>query len=83
MACPCTENESEAHCRCKMQNSEALLRHAGVRNVALERALETVRADVSAEVNGLPVAIEGQISSLSLGTIAYRTMEYARKVRAS
>jgi competence protein CoiA len=34
---------------------------------------------VSAEINGVPVAIEVQLSSLSLETIAQRTMEYARK----
>ena len=50
-----------------------------VRNVMLERPFGTNRADVSAEINGVPVAIEVQISSLSLETITQRTMEYARK----
>jgi competence protein CoiA len=34
---------------------------------------------VSAYINGVPVAIEVQISSLSLETITRRTIEYARK----
>jgi competence protein CoiA len=79
LACRYAENESDAHRRCKMEIYEALLRQPGARNVALERALETVRPDVSAEINGVPVAIEVQMSSLSPETIAYRTMEYARK----
>lgn len=41
--------------------------------------LETNRPDVSAYINGVPVAIEVQISSLSLDTITRRTIEYARK----
>jgi competence protein CoiA len=45
----------------------------------LERPLGTNRPDVSAYINGVPVAIEIQISSLSLETIANRTLEYARK----
>jgi competence protein CoiA len=45
----------------------------------LERPLGTVRPDVSAYINGVPVAIEVQITSLSLGTIAYRTTVYMRK----
>jgi len=34
---------------------------------------------VSAYINGVPVAIEVQISSLSLETILQRTIAYARK----
>ena len=79
LACQYAENESDAHRRCKMEIYQALLQQPSVRNVALERALETVRPDVSTEINGVPVAIEVQISSLSPETIAYRTMEYARK----
>ena len=79
LSCRYADNESDAHRRCKMEIYESLLRHPDARNVALERPLETVRPDVSAEINGVPVAIEVQISSLSPETIAYRTMEYARK----
>lgn len=78
LACRYTENESEEHRRCKMEIYEALLRHPGASRVALERPLGLVRADVSADINGVPVAIEVQISSLSPETIAQRTIEYAR-----
>lgn len=79
IACKFAEGESETHRRCKMEIYLALRKEPNVRNVALERALETVRPDVSAEINGVPVAIEVQISSLSLETITSRTIEYARK----
>jgi hypothetical protein len=46
---------------------------------AFERSLGTVRPDVSARINGIPVAIEVQLSVLSLETIARRTAEYAKK----
>jgi competence protein CoiA len=79
LACRYAENESDRHRRCKMEIYLALQNEPHVRNVALERPLGTNRPDVSAEINGVPVAIEVQISSLSPETIAYRTMEYARK----
>ena len=61
-----------------MEIFEALQRHPAVSNAALERPLGTNRPDVSAYINGVPVAIEVQISSLSLDTITCRTIEYAR-----
>jgi competence protein CoiA len=75
LACRYAENESDAHRRCKMEIFLALQQEPHVRNVVLERPLGTNRPDVSAEINGVPVAIEVQISSLSPETIAYRTME--------
>jgi len=71
--------ESEAHRRCKMEIYESLLRQPGVTKAALERPLKTARPDVSAYINGVPVAIEVQISPLSQETIARRTAEYARQ----
>lgn len=79
LACLYAENESKQHRRCKMEIFLALQKEPHVRNVALERPLGTNRPDVSAEINGVPVAIEVQISSLSLETITQRTIEYARK----
>jgi competence protein CoiA len=79
LACRYAENESEEHRRCKMEIYGALQRHPNVNNVALERPLGTNRPDVSAYINGVPVAIEVQISSLSLETIMQRTIEYTRK----
>jgi competence protein CoiA len=79
LACTFATGESEAHRRCKMEIFEALQREPGVSNVALERPLGIVRPDVSVYINGVPVAVEVQISSLSLETIQQRTIEYARK----
>ena len=79
LTCRYAENESEEHRRCKMEIYEALKKEPGVRNIALERPLGTNRPDVSAHINGVPVAVEVQISSLSLETITQRTIEYARK----
>lgn len=73
------ENESDLHRRCKMEIFEALQRAPGVRAAALERTLGENRPDVSAYINGVPVAIEVQISSLSLDTIMRRTIDYFRK----
>jgi competence protein CoiA len=79
LACHDWESESEAHRRCKMEIYEALRKEHSVQNVALERSLGSVRPDVSAYVKGVPVAIEIQMSSLSLETITHRTLEYFRK----
>jgi competence protein CoiA len=78
IACKFAEGESELHRRCKMEIFEALQKAPGVSKAALERPLGLVRPDVSAEINGVPVAIEVQISSLSPETIQRRTIEYAR-----
>ncbi len=78
LACRYAENESDDHRRCKMEIFLALQREPHVRNVALERPLDNVRPDVSAHINGVPVAIEVQISSLTPDTIQRRTLEYAR-----
>jgi len=79
LACQFAIGESDAHRECKMEIYEALLNQPGVSAAALERPLGSVRPDVSAYVNGVPVAIEVQISSLSIETIMYRTIEYHRK----
>lgn len=79
LACAFAQNESEDHLRCKMEIYEALRREPGVTDVALERPVGPVRPDVSAKIRGVPVAIEVQISSLSLDTIMNRTIWYARK----
>jgi competence protein CoiA len=78
IACKFATGESEIHRRCKTEIYEALGREPGVRDVALERPLGMLRPDVSASINGVPVAIEVQISSLSVETIQRRTIEYAR-----
>lgn len=79
LACRYAENESDNHRRCKMEIFLALQNQPHVRNVALERPLGTNRPDVSAEINGVPVAIEVQISNLSVETITQRTTDYHRQ----
>src|SRR4051812_20328803 len=58
IACKFAEGESDQHRKCKMEIYEALQKAPGVHNVALERPLGTVRPDVSAYINDVPVAIE-------------------------
>jgi competence protein CoiA len=71
--------ESEAHRHAKMEIYEALRASPRTRDIRLERYLGTVRPDISGFINGVRVAIEMQISTLSLGTIHHRTVEYANK----
>jgi competence protein CoiA len=78
-ACEFAVPESEAHLRCKLEIFKALQEQPNVTDVALERRLGSVRPDIFAVINGVPVAIEVQISSLSVETIMSRTIEYHRK----
>ncbi len=79
LVCRLGEGESEAHRYCKLEIYESLLRMPNVTDAALERPLAGNRPDVSAYINGVPVAIEVQISSLSLETIMRRTIDYHQK----
>jgi competence protein CoiA len=79
VTCEYGEGESEEHRRCKIALFENLSRHPRVRKCEMERDLGTVRPDVSAYINDIPVAIEVQISNLSMARIGYRTAEYARR----
>src|SRR5690349_17313359 len=56
IACKFATGESDVHRSCKMEIFEALRNHPNVRGAALERALGKVRPDVSAYINGIPVA---------------------------
>lgn len=71
--------ETNDHRRCKQAIYEALLREPGVKNVILEDSLGTCRPDVFATIKNIPVAIEVQISALSMETIIRRTEEYSRQ----
>src|SRR4051812_17354388 len=64
LACEFAVPESEAHLRCKTEIYNALREHPNVKGAALERRLGSVRPDLSAIINGVPVAIEVQLSSL-------------------
>ena len=79
VTCEYGSGESEAHRRCKIALYENLSSHPRVRKCEMERDLGTVRPDVSAYINDVPVAIEVQLSNLSVTRIQYRTSEYARK----
>lgn len=79
LACRFAQGESEAHRYCKLEIYESFLRMPNVTDAALERPLAGNRPDVSAYINGVPVAIEVQISSLSLETIMRRTIAYHQK----
>ena len=73
------EGESEEHRLAKQEISQALLDIPGVTDVRLERYLREVRPDVSFVLNGQLVAIEIQLSQLSLKKIKERTKAYARR----
>jgi competence protein CoiA len=79
IACKFAMGESELHRRCKLEIFRALQAAPDVRNVELEWPIGMNRADVSAEIGDVPVAIEVQLSSLSLETIQQRTIEYFRE----
>lgn len=79
VVCEYGTGESEAHRRCKLAIYETLSADPRVTKCELERNLGTIRPDVSAYIGGVPVAIEVQLSALSLTKISYRTSEYARK----
>jgi competence protein CoiA len=73
------EGESDEHRLAKLEIYQALVQIPGVTNVRLERYLREVRPDVSFVLNGKLVAIEIQVSRLTLDRIEERTTAYARK----
>jgi competence protein CoiA len=79
LTCGAAAGETNDHRRCTLEIYEMLLRQPGVTDVRLERSLGTVRPDVSARINGVPVAIEVQISNLAQEKIIHRTKEYESK----
>ena len=77
--CEYGEGESATHRWCKQQIYTRLSESPCVEKCELERDLGTVRPDVSAYIGGVPVAIEVQLSNLSIERLAHRTSEYSRK----
>jgi competence protein CoiA len=73
------EGEGEEHRRAKQEIFQALLQVPGVRDVRLERSLQGVRPDVICRINGEMVAIEVQLSRLSISAIESRTRAYAAR----
>jgi competence protein CoiA len=78
VSCEYGQGESEEHRRAKTEIFEVLRARSDVEKCKLERSLGDVRPDVSARIRGVPVAIEVQISTLSLEQIVRRTIAYAR-----
>ncbi|MEI7532887.1 MAG: competence protein CoiA family protein [Verrucomicrobiae bacterium] len=79
ITCTYGSGESETHRRCKLGLFRALQTRPEVTHLKLERSLKTIRPDVSFRLGELRVAIEVQISSLTLETIIRRTEEYAKR----
>jgi competence protein CoiA len=79
VTCEYGAGESEEHRLCKISIYEALVADPRVVKCEMERDLGAVRPDVSAYINGVPVAIEVQASNLTLEKIHHRTEEYARR----
>jgi|SRR3954470_1632110 len=65
-ACEYAQGESDLHRQCKMEIYRCLLANLDIKDVELEKAFGSVRPDIFAIIRGVPVAIEVQISSLSV-----------------
>lgn len=79
LACHFAEGESDEHRACKQQIFDRLRMSTLVSKLALERSLDEVRPDISGYIHGARVAIEVQLSSLSVEKIKERTAVYTRK----
>jgi competence protein CoiA len=77
--CSLGKGESDIHRKCKLEIFQALATSTQVTDLRLETPLTSVRADVFARINGVPVAIEVQLSSLSIEEITFRTIQYAQR----
>jgi competence protein CoiA len=73
------EPESAEHIEAKLEIYEALRSQPGVEKVQVERYLKEVRPDISFYFEGSYVAIEVQISPLTLDELIRRTSAYTRK----
>ena len=76
--CDQERGETEAHRACKEAIYGALWGKDGVAELELEKRIGSNIADVFAMINGFPVAIEVQRSTLSVDSIRQRTMDYHR-----
>ncbi|EDX70713.1 Competence protein CoiA-like family [Coleofasciculus chthonoplastes PCC 7420] len=71
--------ESEAHRQCKTEIYKSLLKHPKVQDCELEKNLGSVIPDIFAVIDGTPVALEVQISSLTIDEVIRRTEDYSKK----
>lgn len=76
--CP-HENESLEHMTIKLEIFKNLKNSPVVTNLELEKYLGENRPDIYAEIRGMPVAIEVQLSNLSVEKIEERTRKYKEK----
>src|SRR5579859_69771 len=77
--CVYGEGESEKHREAKQGIYETLQHHPDITKLQLERPLGDVRPDISFYLRNIPIAIEVQVSTLSLDTIERRTRAYTNK----
>lgn len=73
------QGESEVHYGAKIDIFNALSTCPGVTDLKLERYMGPVRPDISFRLNGTPIAIEMQHSSINSRVIERRTREYTRR----
>lgn len=78
-ACNYSKGESELHHKCKKEIYEALKEHKFCEKCDLERNLGKVQPDISLYINGSPVAIEVQKSTIDIQEIIRRTKVYTQK----
>src|SRR4030095_7191258 len=67
--CEYGRGETERHRQCKLTIYAGLNRQTRFSGVELERSLGTVRPDVSGWMDGVPIVIEVQISTLTMEQI--------------
>ena len=70
--------ESEAHRKCKQDIFDHLVKHEDVLECEMEKDFDTVVSDIYYRTKNLRIAIEVQVSSLTMEKIIYRTQKYER-----
>lgn len=79
ISCQYGQGESDGHRNCKESIYDHLRQNQDlVKNCELEKNLGRVRPDIYFEKNGQRIAIEVQISNLTMEKIIYRTEQYRR-----
>lgn len=77
--CQYGTGESEQHRQAKMAIYQGLLTHPDVTRLRMERSLRDVRPDVSCFIRDVAVAIEVQLSRLTMAEVIRRTRSYTSK----
>jgi len=75
-SCGYGKGESAEHMSAKLEIYEAIRHEHNVSNAEVEKYFDGSRADIYAEISGIPVAIEIQKSNLSIEDISDRTQRY-------